>query len=197
MKMADPDKDKAAAARLVDSYMVGQARLGGRRAFDELVRRWHRPLVAHAWRLTGDGETARDAVQAAWLEIVRGLPGLRDDAAFPAWAFRIVSRRAARAIDARRRERDLASAIAAEPSDENLSDSDDAGDAERARLQRAIAALPSAQRAAIGLFYGEDMSVAETAVALDVPVGTVKTRLMHARRALRAALEGESDERRY
>ena len=46
-------------------------------------------------------------------------------------------------------------------------------------------------RAAIALFYLEDMSVAEMAVALDVPAGTVKTRLMHARRKLRAALEGD------
>jgi len=194
MKMSDTDTDNAAKARVIDSYLVGQARLGGRRAFDELVRRWHKRLVAHAWRLTGDGDAARDAVQAAWLEIVRGLPSLRDDAAFPAWAFRIVSRRAARAIDARRRERDLAKAFAAEPSgqaeDVQGADADTA-----ARLQRAIVALPPAQRAVIGLYYTEGMSVAEAAVALDVPVGTVKTRLMHARRALRAALEGESDER--
>lgn len=196
MKMSDTDTDNAAKARVIDSYLVGQARLGGRRAFDELVRRWHKRLVAHAWRLTGDGDAARDAVQAAWLEIVRGLPSLRDDAAFPAWAFRIVSRRAARAIDARRRERDLAKAYAAEPSVEDEPvHAADAGEA--ARLQRAIAALPPVQRAAIGLYYTEGMSVAEAAVALDVPVGTVKTRLMHARRALRAALEGESDERRY
>jgi DNA-directed RNA polymerase specialized sigma24 family protein len=46
-------------------------------------------------------------------------------------------------------------------------------------------------RAAIALFHFEDMSVAEVAVALDVPAGTVKTRLMHARRKLRAALEGD------
>ena len=46
-------------------------------------------------------------------------------------------------------------------------------------------------RAAIALFHFEDMSIAETAVALDVPAGTVKTRLMHARRTLRAVLEGD------
>jgi len=48
------------------------------------------------------------------------------------------------------------------------------------------------QRAAVALFHFEEMSVAEVAVALDVPVGTVKTRLMHARRKLRAVLEGDA-----
>ena len=47
------------------------------------------------------------------------------------------------------------------------------------------------QRAAVALFYNEDLSVAEIAVALSVPAGTVKTRLMHARSKLRAALKGE------
>jgi DNA-directed RNA polymerase specialized sigma24 family protein len=58
------------------------------------------------------------------------------------------------------------------------------------RLRAAVRALPPEQRAAIALFYFEGMTVAETAVALDVPAGTVKTRLMHARRKLRNALEG-------
>jgi RNA polymerase sigma-70 factor (ECF subfamily) len=58
-------------------------------------------------------------------------------------------------------------------------------------LEKAIAGLPPEQRAAVALFYIEDFSVAEIAVALSVPLGTVKTRLMHARAKLRAALQGE------
>ena len=58
-------------------------------------------------------------------------------------------------------------------------------------VRRAINRLPRDQQAAVALFYGEDMSVAEVAVALDVPAGTVKTRLMHARRKLRSELEGD------
>ena len=55
-------------------------------------------------------------------------------------------------------------------------------------MRAAIAALPPAQAATVALFYLEDLSVAEVATALDVPVGTVKTRLMHARTKLRALL---------
>jgi DNA-directed RNA polymerase specialized sigma24 family protein len=57
-----------------------------------------------------------------------------------------------------------------------------------------VRTLPPDQRAPIALFHFEGLSVAETAVALDVPAGTVKTRLMHARRKLKAALEGHRND---
>lgn len=63
---------------------------------------------------------------------------------------------------------------------------------DRARLRAAIASLPPDQAATIALFYLEEMSVAEVVIATDVPIGTVKTRLMHARAKLRAILEGEN-----
>ncbi|WP_296818073.1 sigma-70 family RNA polymerase sigma factor [Brevundimonas sp.] len=176
-----------AESRVLDEYLVVCARAGDRRAFEHLARRWNRRLVAHAWRLTGDPEAARDAAQSAWIEIARGLARLEDERAFPAWAYRIVSRRCARLIDGRRRDRELTRDLAAQPA----SEPGDVGTvATTPALARAISALPPGQRAAIALHHFEDMSIAETAVALDVPAGTVKTRLMHARRALRAALEG-------
>lgn len=153
-----------------------------------LAERWHGKLVAHAWRLTGDREAARDAAQAGWVEIVRGLGRLQDERAFAAWAYRIVSRRCARQVGEAVRRRELGEALAAEP--ETMA-TEPAGTGDQERLREAIAALPPDQRSAIALFYLEEMSVAEVAVALNIPAGTVKTRLMHARRKLRSALEGD------
>ena len=176
--------------QLLDEYLVASARLGDRKAFDLLARRWGKKLLAHAWRLTGDVDMAREAAQDGWIEIVRGVGRLRDERAFPAWAYQIVTRRCARLIGRVRRERTLAAAAAAEPV--FGTDSPEAVDpGGEARLRTALAALPEAQRAAVGLFYLEDLSVAEVAIALNVPAGTVKTRLMHARRTLRAVLEGD------
>lgn len=121
------------------------------------------------------------------MEIARGLVGLRDDRAFPAWAFRIVSRRCARTVAASVRGRSLAAALAEGEVDMRAPESGRDHD----RLRAAIRALPEDQRAAIALFHFEELSVAEVAVALDVPAGTVKTRLMHACRKLRAALGGD------
>ena len=176
--------------QLLDEYLVASARTGDRRAFDMLARRWQGKLIAHAWRLTGDVDLAREAAQEGWIEIVRGLARLRDERAFPAWACQIVSRRCARRIGSLRHDRALAAAVAAEPLETTTAPA--GGDAAAsARLQAALAGLPPDQRAAIGLFYLEDMGVAEVATALNVPAGTVKTRLMHARSKLRAVLEGD------
>ena len=176
------------ASQVLDEYLVAASRTGDRKALGLLAERWHRKLLAHAWRLTGDAELARDAVQGSWLEIIRGLGRLRDDRAFPAWAYRVVSRACARQIGQAVGRRKLAAELASEPEGPS-SDPDDP--LARDRLRAAIAELPAEQRGAIALFYLEEMSVAEVAVALAVPLGTVKTRLLHARRKLRAALEGE------
>jgi RNA polymerase sigma-70 factor (ECF subfamily) len=179
-----------ATSRLVDEYLVVAARAGDRRAFGDLVKRWQRRLLAHAWRLTGDSDAAHDSVQASWLEIARGLDRLKDERAFPAWAYRIVTRRCARATAGLIRRRELAHAVEAELEVSALQPDAEARD-DAQRLHRAIRGLPPPQRAAIALFHFEDLSIPEIAVALDVPAGTIKTRLMHARRRLRAVLQGE------
>ncbi|KPP80448.1 MAG: RNA polymerase ECF subfamily sigma 70 factor [Oceanicaulis sp. HLUCCA04] len=176
----------------LDAFLAASARSGDREGMRQLAKRWYPLLTAHAWRLTGNSDTAQDAVQEAWVEIVRGLPGLRDDHAFAAWAYRITTRRCARLIGQRQSDRRLAQAVEAEPRETSFEDTHDEGDA--ARLKRAMGQLPPDQRAAVALFHLQGLSVAETAIALDVPAGTVKTRLMHARRKLRDSLEGGNNE---
>jgi len=176
--------------RILDEYLASAARTGDRRAFARLAERWQPKLLSHAWRLTGDAELARDIVQDAWGDIVKGLARLDDTAAFPAWSYRIVTRRAADAIRRAQSGRRLKEAVA----NENDGDVQEADEIEQSAdasvIRRAMAALPGDQRAAIALFYLQDLSVAEIAAALSVPAGTVKTRLMHARKKLRASLEG-------
>lgn len=177
------------ADRATDGWLVVAAQAGDRRALARLVARWHRRLVAHGWRLTGDRALAEEAVQAAWIDILRGLNGLRDERAFPAWAYRIVTRKTGAAIGDRVAGRALATALedapVPAPPDPDVS-------VERSDLRRAVAALPPGHRAAVALHYFEGLSIAETAVALGIPAGTVKTRLMHARTRLRSQLEGDS-----
>lgn len=188
--MADREKERA-----YEAYLVASARVGDGTALEELIARWHPRLVAQAWRLTGDPELARDMAQEAWLEILRGLARLDDADAFPAWAMRILSRRCAKAIGRLKRRRDSDMAFAQEPAS-HVVDGEAEGELKAAQqtLEAAIAALPSGQHAALGLFYREEMSVAEIAIALDIPVGTVKTRLMHARRKLREMMKGDDDD---
>jgi RNA polymerase sigma factor (sigma-70 family) len=174
-----------------DEYIVAKAAAGGPGAFDPLFARWNGRFRRHAWRLIGEEELARDAVQEAWAEIARGLPALRERAAFPAWAYRIVTRRCAKMVRRLQTQRRTDAALEAQPGDAP----EEMVAAERRLDSRAVAValarLPKEQRAAIDLFYLDGLSVAEIAVALDAPIGTVKTRLMHARRKLRADIEGD------
>jgi RNA polymerase sigma-70 factor (ECF subfamily) len=178
------------AERVLDEYLAASARAGDRLALERLALRWEKKLVRHAARLTGDVELAREAAQEGWADIVKGLPRLMDAATFPAWAFRIVTRRCADSIRANRRRRRTEAAFAAEPTPEFEDAAGVEANADAAPLRRALVELPAEQRAAIALFHLEDLSVAEISAALAVPAGTVKTRLMHARRKLKAALEG-------
>lgn len=180
------------SGRIYDEYLVASARAGDRLAWERLVARWQPRLLRHGWRLTGNAEQARDAAQDAWIEIWRGLSRLDDIAAFPAWALQIVTRRCQRLVRRAVRERAGMTAIAAEAADA-IADDTAARDADVARVLAAMRTLPPAQHAALALFHLEHMGVAEIAVALDIPPGTVKTRLMHARRKVRAALEGDPD----
>lgn len=173
--------------RELDAYLAASARAGDNRALSALVVRWHKRLTAHAARLCGEAEAARDIAQEAWGEIIKSLKQLDDANAFPAFAYRIVTRRTARHIKRKMRDRALAATLSAEPEPEPATQpTTSQGDVER--LRAAIRQLPAAQRAAIALFYFDEMGVAEIAIALDVPEGTVKTRLMHARQKLRDTL---------
>jgi len=184
------------AERIFDEYLAAAARAGDRAAFGRLAQRWQARLLAHAFRLTGDGEMARDVVQDAWRDIVNSLPRLKDAAVFPAWAYRIVTRRAADTIRRTQRDRRTVAAYAVEPKNNEVATGAMEAAADGGALNKVIAALPPGQRAAVALHYKEGFSVAEVAVALEVPAGTVKTRLMHARRKMRDALEGgKSNER--
>lgn len=176
--------------RIFDEYLASAARAGDRDAFARLAERWHPKFLAHAWRLTGDAELAGDVAQDAWSDIVKAITHLDDAAAFPAWAYRIVTRRAVDSIRKAQRGRRLNDAVANEHNGRVQPADDIEQNADALVVRRAMTTLPADQRAALALFYLQDLSVAEIAAALSVPVGTVKTRLMHARRKLRAALEG-------
>lgn len=182
------------ADRIAEEYLVISAQMGDRDALERLVEFRGPRLLAHATRLMGKKEEARDVSQDAWIDIIRGLPKLTDPRAFPAWATRIMTRRCAKAIRTNVRTREIKREFGATA--ETISAAADDWSVDAAAVRKAIAGLPAGQNAAIALFYLEDMSVAEVSIALDIPVGTVKTRLMHAREKLKATLAdiGETDD---
>ena len=180
--------------RTYTAYLVTCAQAGDKAAFTRLAQDWQRRLLVHAYRLVGDAELARDVVQDGWADIVRGLPKLNDPIVFPAWAYRIITRRAADAIKRLQRKRRTEAAFTQEPTKPDTSKTAMELSADASPLRKAIDGLPAKHAAVTALFYLEDLSVVEISIALSVPTGTVKTRLMHARQKLRASLKGKKND---
>ena len=173
------------AERLFDELLVTMTQSGDRRAGERLAARWHPRLLRTARRLLHDDEAARGAAQESWLAIWRGLPGLRDPARFPPWAFAILQRRCADAIRAAQRHHARQGEAQAEP------EAREGSPGEALAIRQAFALLQPDQRLAAQVYFVEGFSLAEIAEVQGVPEGTAKTRLFHARRKLREALEGE------
>ena len=177
-----------------ESSLVERARGGDTEAFRALVEKYQDRVFALARRMVGDREEAEEVAQDAFLRAWRALPRFRADARFSTWLYRIAYRRGCDAVASlrarRHRERGLEMA-------ESIADpAPAAGPSGGEELERLVASLPEAQRAAITLFYYQDRSLGEVARILGLPEGTVKTHLHRARAALRRALQrGEARER--
>ncbi len=169
-----------------DELLVIRCQDGEPDALDELIVRWKVRLHAHAWSLTRDAEAAADASQEAWLAIARGIRRLSDPAYFGPWAYRIVTHKCADWTRAQQRRRSHVKRALDEPParPEPEPHHDDA-----ACLRDALCRIQPDTRAILSMHYLGQMNENQIAMALDIPVGTVKSRLYHAREALKAAFE--------
>lgn len=181
--------------RIAIEHAVLRAWSGDADAFALLVDECHETLVRHASRWLADRDLVRDAVQDAWCSIVRGIRRLDDPAQFLPWALAIAARRACDV--ARRCQRQpRAEPIATDELPATAATAADALDGrdENERLRAAVAGLDFDHRVVVELHYRDELSLPEIAATLDVPLGTVKSRLFHARTRLRRALGGRDDD---
>ncbi len=173
-----------------DQWLVLRCQGGDAKAFSELFSRWHPRLLRHARRLLDSADEASDATQDAWLSITGGLIRLNDPALFRSWAYRITTRRCADKVRKNQRIRN-AERPAAKPEQSRAPDPMAAMESadEIDRLRAAIRTLPTERRLVLSLLYVDSLTVAEIASALEIPTGTVKSRLRLAREELRRVLE--------
>ena len=179
-----------------DIALIERAQRGDRDAVNQLVVKYQARAYQFAYRLTGNPDDASDLVAEAFVRVYTALPRFRKDSQFTTWLFRIVTNCF---LDAKKK-------ASRKPTDQ-LEDTWVAADAqstivdqespvessERVEreeiMQKAIEKLPEYQRAMIVMFHIENLSYEDIASTLDLPVGTVKSRLNRARLALREILE--------
>ncbi len=167
--------------------LVEAARHGDHEAFELLTAAASDRLFGFARLVLGDAHQAEDAVQDALVGAWRGLPHLRDPERWDAWLHRLIVNACADQGRLRRRqsvEIPLVRISAATGDDAHAVDDHD-------QLDRGFRRLKPDHRAAVVLHFYMDLSVAEVADALGVPVGTAKSRIHYAVDALRAALEAD------
>lgn len=144
-----------------------------------------------SFAILGDEADARDAAQDTFLTAWRRIGGLRDTDRFDAWLQRVAVNVARMTHRARRRRsvREIPASRVGAAGESLGTDRPIAADV--ALLDAAMGHLPVEQRSILVLHHLEDRSVVELAEILDIPVGTMKSRLYAARRALQAALDAE------
>jgi RNA polymerase sigma-70 factor (ECF subfamily) len=161
--------------------------------FDEVYDRFRRPVWRLARRLTDSDEEALDATQEIFLRVWRGLGGFRGEAKLSTWVFQI----AWNYLRGYRRRQGRHLAAVSDSADEIVARAPDPGPGPERRavssdlLDRVTAAmdtLPEHYRIVLWLRDGEDLSYAEIAEVLDLPIGTVRSRLARARAALKNAV---------
>ena len=186
--MAEPLTDAELIARVVVR--------DDRHAFSELVRRHQSAVRTTLRRLTaGNHALADDLAQETFLLAFRNLRSFRQEAKFSTWLYRIATN--AYLADARKRKEELLGDRDADVADDEGDDAPDeeSGVPDPARaatlsmdMERAMAVLSDAERAAIVQCYHNDLSHEEAAQVLDCPVGTVKTHILRAKQKLKTRL---------
>jgi RNA polymerase sigma-70 factor (ECF subfamily) len=179
-----------------DADLLAAARAGDRAAMDRLLRR-HIDLVhAVCRRMTGNAADAADATQEALIAVVRGIDRYDGRASLRTWIYRVATN--ACLDELRRRARRPTPGL----TDELIEQAPRAGPpdldatiAERLRIDDALATLPDTFRAAVVLRDVAGLDYAEIAEVLELPVGTVRSRIARGRERLAIALAGNPDDR--
>lgn len=163
-----------------DALLVVRAQLGDRRSLAELVGHWHDPVWRYVRRMLDGPGRADDVSQEVWAGALRALPKLREPERFAPWLFTIARRSV---MDHLREKYSPAEPVGVEQVDDEV-----AAVLDRTQLAEGLADLPPREREVLILFYLHDLALEDCAQVLQIPPGTVKSRLSRARRLLRDRL---------
>lgn len=175
-----------------DVELVASAIAGGESGFEELVRRYQRPIVSYVYRMLNDYESALDVTQEVFIKVYNSLERYSAEYKFSTWLYRIAHNAA---IDHMRRNPHNSQSIETENAEGayelQIESSLPSPETERERsewrteIEAVVKCLPAAYRDLILLRHSQDLSYDEIAAITGLPLGTVKNRLFRAREMMR------------
>ncbi len=170
-----------------DRFLILQYREGNTSVLPALVKRYHKIFCEKAYWITKDKESAKDIAQESWITIINKLHTLENVDRFKIWALRIVYTKAIDGVKKRNKESENLMSV------RNIESDSQSLENERnlilIGLLKAIQKLPKQKQDIIRLFYAEEYSINEISNFLDIPIGTVKSRLFKAREKLKSLLK--------
>ena len=184
-------------AALADTELVVRALSGREDCFEELVRRYQRPIVAYVYRMVGDYDAALDLAQEVFIKVYNSLGRYRPEFKFSTWIYRIAHNAAIdhlRRLGAARTEEMTVEGEGGNSFEKPLASKALTPEQEtergerRAEIEEVVAQLPPAYRELIVLRHSHDLSYDEIAEVTSLPLGTVKNRIFRAREAMRELL---------
>jgi RNA polymerase sigma factor (sigma-70 family) len=191
------DGDEVEGRPLTDAELIDAARRGDVAAYEELVRRYEQLAFRTAFLLCGDADEARDAAQEGFVRAYGALRRFRTGAEPRPWLLRIVANAARNRRRAAGRRASLALRSAQDRPSDGAAPSPEAAvlaGEQRAELLAAIDRLGDEDRRIISLRWFADLSERDIAAVLDVPAGTVKSRLSRAMARLRVVLQASASD---
>lgn len=173
--------------RIRHALLATRCQRGEPAALAELVRAWERRLFFYVRRMLEDEQEAWQVLQEVWVAALSRIGGLREPERLAPWLYTIARNTLMSHLRGRYAERRRVEPAGAE----EPADTDDlhARMADAERVYAGLARIPLVDREVLALFFLEDLSIAEIAEVLEIPPGTVKSRLFKARKSLRAVLE--------
>jgi RNA polymerase sigma-70 factor (ECF subfamily) len=184
-----PPPENEYGKRLYQELLAIRAKRGDHEAFAEIVRTFERPMFYYVRRLVENDEDAWDVLQQTWVKAFRGLSSLRETKRFRIWLYAIAHRTVMSHYRAAYRSQAVLDEAFGPEAPAEADAAPNPEDAERVHL--ALGQLDPDFRAVLTLRFLEQLSVEETAEIMGVPSGTVKSRLFHAKKALKKILSRE------
>ncbi len=175
----------SSSKQIAEQVLILRCQIGDRHAFAELIRRYERPLRYFILRLLGDSAIAEDVFQDTWLSVIAKIHNLRKVESFTIWLYRIARNRVYQEL--RKKKYTVLLDEQLQGLDDTPNDVFSAEDA--ARVHRCLEKLPAEHQEVLMLRFLEQMSYEQISKVINCNLGTVKSRIYYAKRALRRKME--------